>query len=490
MRQLFAWTLVLALAIFAAGCGGDAGKDGAQGPAGANGKDGAAGTVGKDGVPGTPGKDGVDGLAGKDGAAGAAGAAGDKGDKGDTGAAGADGKDGTDGKDWEPASYAGSAVCSACHSGHAAAFAKMGHGYKLTKVVNGQAPVFPFDSITGGVPATLPKQTHWDPAGGGGAGAWVEGAPYTWNDVSYVIGGFAWKLRFVDKEGYIVTSADDGAVKNPTQWLFANAELAKTAQYTNYETNYEKTNAGKRKPYDCGSCHTTGWIPCPIGDASCKRQDDLPGMAGSFAEPGVQCEACHGPGSQHIAAPYQVSMVIERDAELCGKCHRRDEVEVVDAKGGFIEHREQFEQTFASKKVTMDCIDCHNPHKSSMFSDPAVNPGKGIRHNCQTCHVNYDKNQNSATMASMVACIDCHMPKIAKSSWGDAAKFKGDGRAHFFHINTDADQKQFTPNGLASNPYVSLDWACKSCHRAGGTASVKTDVELETEAVNYHGGTF
>ncbi|MBM4396402.1 MAG: hypothetical protein FJ087_11990 [Deltaproteobacteria bacterium] len=484
--------LLAAVAMAVAGCegpkgdDGTAGKDGAPGEAGTAGKDGLPGRdgePGKDGTagaPGQPGKDGAPGTQGQDGAPGA------QGQDGAPGTPGQDGAPGKDGQNWQPPQYVGSDTCTTCHAGIAASFAKTGHPNKLRKVVDGQKPAYAFDSLTGGMPDQLPKQTHWDAAANGGAGAWVEGAAYTWADITYVVGGFAWKGRYLDKDGFIVTSVDDGTVKNPTQWNLPNAELGSTAAYVNYETNYEKTNK-KRKPFDCGECHTTGWIPCPIGDETCKRQDGLPGMAGSFAAPGIQCEACHGPGEHHVEAPYFVDMKVDRDPELCGKCHRRNEVEVVDAKGGFIQHHEQYEELFQSKKLSMRCIDCHDPHKSTKFADATVNPNQGIRRACINCHEGYDTNQK-VSFKKGFECATCHMPKIVKSAWGDAAAFKGDIPVHFFYINPDADQKQFTADGKVAMPYVSIDWACKQCHRAGGSASEQTDVSLETMARGYHGG--
>lgn len=45
---------------------------------------------------------------------------------------------------------------------------------------------------------------------------------------------------------------------------------------------------------------------------------------------------------------------------------------------------------------------------------------------------------------------------------------------------------QFNAAGTGANPYITLPWACKHCHRTGGKATVKTDVELETAAKTYH----
>ncbi|NOZ01618.1 MAG: hypothetical protein GXP54_06985 [Deltaproteobacteria bacterium] len=351
------WVVAAVLVAMAAwGCGseGPAGKDGAPGQDGAPGKDGEPGKDGKDGV------DGKDGAPGKDGV---------------------DGKDGKDGLNGGVPAYIGSEACGDCHADQYAEFIKSGHPYKLTKVEGGVAPTRPFDSITGGVP---------DPPLG-----------LTWNDISYVIGGFGWKARYVGTDGYIVTGGADDA----TQWNFPNEVLGTDGGWVPY-------HAGQQKPYDCGTCHTTGWIPCPVGDTTCKHQDDMEGMAGSFFAGGVQCEACHGPGSLHAADPYFVEVKVDRDSELCGQCHIRGEVETVDAKGGFIKHHEQWEEMFQSKKFAMRCVDCHDPHKSAKFADAEVNPEKSIRRACTTCHVGFDSNQKSAAMQALAECEDCHMPRI------------------------------------------------------------------------------
>jgi len=52
---------------------------------------------------------------------------------------------------------------------------KSGHAWKLNPVVNGQPPEYPFTQIT-----ELPQG-------------------YTWDDILFIIGGYNWKARFVDK---------------------------------------------------------------------------------------------------------------------------------------------------------------------------------------------------------------------------------------------------------------------------------------------------
>ena len=55
------------------------------------------------------------------------------------------------------------------------------------------------------------------------------------------------------------------------------------------------------------------------------------------------------------------------------------------------------------------------------------------------------------------------MPRVSKSALGDAEHYSGDLRTHLMAINPLATS-QFDEEGATSNPYLALDFACKSCH--------------------------
>ena len=85
----------------------------------------------------------------------------------------------------------------------------------------------------------------------------------------------------------------------------------------------------------------------------------------------------------------------------------------------------------------------------------------------------------------MAKCIDCHMPRVTKNAVGNADKFTGDIRTHLMAI--DPNQiGQFTEDGSAALSQLGLDFACRSCHVAGGMASAKSDQELIDKATGYH----
>src|SRR5574341_1265502 len=225
------------------------------------------------------------------------------------------------------AEYVGAETCGECHADIFEAFMKSGHAWKLNPVVNGKPPQYPFTKLS-------------EPPKG-----------YTWKDITYVIGGYNWKARFMDKNGYIITDKPGATISDTTylnQYNFASPAIGKEDAWVTY-------HSGEKLPYDCGACHTTGYKPTG-------HQDNMEGVVGTWAEPGIQCEACHGPGSLHASNPYGIALKVDRDAELCGKCHRRGDVTTVDAKGGFVDHHEQYEELLQSKHITLDCVTCHNPH--------------------------------------------------------------------------------------------------------------------------------
>lgn len=389
------------------------------------------------------------GSQGPEGQAGPAGPAGPEGPQGPVGPAGPPGPQGEAGGAAASAEYVGSEPCGGCHKDIFDSFVNSGHAWEFTPVVDGQAPVYPFTSIS-------------NPPEG-----------YTWAEISYVIGGYNWKARFVDQQGFIITDKP-GAVISDTLYLnqynFANQLVGRDADWVTYHSGE------KELQFTCGECHTTGYYP--LGN-----QDDLPGFVGIWEKSGTQCEACHGPGSLHMFNPRGIGMKIDRDSELCGNCHARGAVETVDAEDGFIQHHEQYEELYQSKHLVLRCVDCHDPHVGVVQLRQAGE--QTTRSTCENCHFKKAQYQKSAVHPNMVACIDCHMPRLIQSAWGDSAKFTGDIRTHLMAIDPQQIE-QFSDDGTTSLSQIGLNFACRSCHIEGGRASVKTDEALIEKAVGYH----
>lgn len=387
-----------------------------------------AGTEGPQGVPGPSGPAGPEGPQGPVGEEGPAGPPGQV-----TSAA---------------AEYVGAETCGNCHPDIYEVFMKSGHAWKLNPVVDGQPPQYPFTELN-----ELPEG-------------------YTWDDIHYVIGGYNWKARFVDHEGYIITDepGESGNEGYLNQFNFENPVVGKDAGWVTYKSGEESL------PYNCGSCHTTGYSP--FGN-----QDDLPGLVGTWEEPGVKCEACHGPGSLHVADPRGYALKINRDSEECGACHRRGNVETVDASDGFIQHHEQYEELFQGKHITLKCVTCHDPHTGVI--QLRENDEQTTRTQCENCHFEQAKYQNNEKHALFkMDCIECHMPYMVVSAWGDPDTYTGDIRTHLMSIDP-YQIEQFNEDGTQALSQIGLNFACRHCH-GSGIGSEKTDEELIQAAVDYH----
>jgi len=284
---------------------------------------------------------------------------------------------------------------------------------------------------------------------------------YIWDDISYVIGGHRWKALYLDREGYIITNVFDeegNPVPGRNQYNMLTGELS-------------DTHPGEIVPFTCGACHTTGWIADNNaeydGDLS-DNQDGLPGIHGTWVFEGVQCEACHGPGT---------TMEVRDSAAFCGKCHSRGDIDSISASDGFIDHNAQYNEFRASPMSSLKCVSCHDPHKKAEFS---------ITKDCESCHAEEADSYAMDPKSKLgVECEDCHMP-FATLSGQPLGPHQGDVRTHLFAINTDAGASMFTADGssvaLDSNHKgaVTLDFACQRCHQDNSLT------ELARFAKNFH----
>jgi len=400
-RVFFAFGLVLLISALLLGACSQ--PEPVEGPAGPEGPQGVPGSVGPQGEPGPPGAPGQDGVS------------------------------------FQAATFIGATACAECHEDISNVFNMSGHPYILNPVVDGQAPEYPFTELNA-------------PPDG-----------YTWDDISYVVGGYNWRARFVDEEGYIITG-DEGAT---TQYNLFNPELELGDEWVEY-------HPGEELPYDCGVCHTTGYSPQG-------NQDALPGLIGSWAEPGVQCEACHGPGSNHANHPASFQMQVERDAAGCAGCHAGGVPGDVDNSDNFISHHDQYSDLFQGKHAVLDCVQCHDPHVGVVQLREA-DADQTTLVECQDCH--QQESQNYKLSIHTRDCATCHMPRIIKNAVADPDLFTGDMRTHSVAINA-SQIEQFDPASGELLPQTGLNASCRQCHN-GQLASEKSDEELINLATGYH----
>jgi hypothetical protein len=280
------------------------------------------------------------------------------------------------------------------------------------------------------------------------------------DDILYTIGS-QWKQRYlVKKDGTLFIT--------PIQY---NADTHRWVNY--HEKDWDKRPWLKK----CGGCHSTG--------------ADL--EKGTFNEPGVACEACHGKGSWHAALPktavFEKRLTIVNPAKLtmgvaaqiCGSCHNRGHAtkvkgagwpvgyapgkaletyyESTSYEGGDVKHvyanefskghHQQFIDWQQSKHAAegVTCTSCHYVHQIGIPPTRSQTMAAGSKQ-CLSCHEILNNNL-AHSIHSFANCVGCHMPRIAKSAES------GDIHSHVFVT--------LLPRDTLENPKVPN--SCQTCHK-------------------------
>ncbi|MBW1699627.1 MAG: hypothetical protein JRK26_22860, partial [Deltaproteobacteria bacterium] len=240
---------------------------------------------------------------------------------------------------------------------------------------------------------------------------------------------------------------------------------------------------------ECAGCHATGVDP----------------EKKTFVEMGIACEACHGPGSNHVEAlpGYEIPTIIQASrltpalaAQICGSCHTggRDKegkyaypmkYQIHKGIGNIRLYFDEF--TPATKpdyfwlsgesrhsnqqyldwkksehaKVGVTCITCHDVHRSKSALEATgevPNPLVVIRSKtrlfedklCKSCHTTL-QYRSAHRIHTFGSCVRCHMPRVA--SIGEA----GDAHSHTFRFMF--PQATLKAGGMDKQPN-----ACNACH--------------------------
>ncbi len=223
---------------------------------------------------------------------------------------------------------------------------------------------------------------------------------------------------------------DDGLMRElPIAWLYPTSEWATSHFDPNSSGDFARALTTR-----CVECHST-WV------------EHVPGTLNQYHREGrilgVTCEACHGPGGEHVqyhtANPQQTAgkhivlpshLERERKIEVCTQCHSN----AIKHLGPAFSYRpgqrldEHYKSLTASNTAddhvanqitylrqskcfindsSMTCITCHNPHKASTAQTASAS--------CLKCH-QPDACLDRPNLPTQVRddCSGCHMPSYLK----------------------------------------------------------------------------
>ena len=317
--------------------------------------------------------------------------------------------------------FVGSGVCAQCHDKIASTWKTTPHSMVVQQVTGPDDPIIMGDWDT--KPDLTIKPKDGTP-------------PYAVTDLMGMkkenvkfIHGVLWKQRYINADWEV----------EKFQW---NIE---TNRWADYNFTDEKRPNWKEK---CSYCHVTGF-----------QHEDY-----SWAEFGIACESCHGPGERHVKAKgLERANTIYNPAKLpwhvasdvCGQCHTRgkspdkkydypagyqvgkrlvpsmfsvvpyDNKDAWWPSGVVKQHRQQYPEWMTSRhyKAGVSCMDCHTVHgTANRFSTRLA--GNNL---CLGCHSGISTDPVYGHFPIKDApqhsnCIACHMSGTGKSATvGDEA---------------------------------------------------------------------
>jgi Cytochrome c554 and c-prime len=264
--------------------------------------------------------------------------------------------------------------------------------------------------------------------------------------LSLQVGPFNYRILTKGETSILSVAEANSSLSRRLTWAFGEAHMGQTYVYEENGSLYEghlsfftslpgldvtpgqtrsesldlEEAAGRRmdlrEAQRCFGCHTTA------STAGKKFDPDN-------SVPGVRCEACHGPGVQHVIAmglgtgegpsgifnPGRLSPVDSVD--FCGACHRtwQDVVEERLVALGvfnvrFAPYRLENSRCWGNGDARITCTACHDPHKRLVTDAGSYDPV------CLRCHVTRGvrrsvKQPGAPCPAAAANCVTCHMPK-------------------------------------------------------------------------------
>jgi predicted CXXCH cytochrome family protein len=207
-------------------------------------------------------------------------------------------------------------------------------------------------------------------------------------------------------------NADDEGTRWPGVYVGSDACFAcHPDQYdgwnaTHHPDSWDTLNSSGEKLEACEHCHVTGYDD--VANGGFDPVTDLP-----VEMRGTQCEACHGPGEDHVNSADPVDTQVNLSARVCGAiCHQEEHhpywkewnesghsLSLISLKG-------------AAEAAEDACLECHSA--DYILNDVPDRPSVANAEFAITCSVCHDPhngtNPNQLRWPKDELCEKCHYP--------------------------------------------------------------------------------
>jgi len=228
-------------------------------------------------------------------------------------------------------------------------------------------------------------------------------------------------------------------------------DMGKEWERTRHASALPDLLAGGHVQDYCIVCHVTGLDGDP---ANSGYDDPDPVVQERFG--GVQCEACHGAGSEHVATFEPLKSNVSGD--LCGSCHAGAHHPTYD-EWKTSAHADALNERDRSSHFSTECLRCHSADYIFASSVPDTATPADFKYSitCVVCHDPHSKDNDFQLRSDVVTlCGECHNTEDAVPGEGvhhpNADMYRGSGGYEY-------------PGKTYSNSaHTYLGEACVACH--------------------------
>jgi predicted CXXCH cytochrome family protein len=175
---------------------------------------------------------------------------------------------------------------------------------------------------------------------------------------------------------------------------------------TNHMNAWDTLNNSSQKVEACETCHVTGW-----GDEAHGGFDSNTDLPVNMR--GIQCEACHGPGSDHVNTTDPSDVLVSYSAVVCGATCHEEEHHPYYQEWNQSGHALSLSSLLGATGAAEDsCLECHSA--DYILADLAEKPTLATAEypiTCALCHDPHNAtNPNQLRWPVDELCAKCHNP--------------------------------------------------------------------------------
>ena len=259
---------------------------------------------------------------------------------------------------------------------------------------------------------------------------------------SFQIDSYRYKFEHTPQGYAFFVGTGPNAIRQPITWAFGDGTLSQVymtddhgtwgESHFSYYGGTKQFDRTTNQPRQANSLETAVGRSLPSTEIrkcfACHATAVTAGGGFDDVIPGVSCEACHGPGADHVAAmkshveggdglimnPKRLDRTASVD--FCGACHMTwVDVQLGDAIGSatvrFPAYRLENSECWAKGDARITCAGCHDPHQ------PLARSAAYYDQKCLACHlsstaaVTTKQHPGKACPKADHDCASCHMPK-------------------------------------------------------------------------------